>query len=72
MKKRIYKKRFINYIINHCKSYNHDVYTKEDKKWFRTLAVNEYLSQEESIDFDDVDNSHPEFDAKECISYWEI
>jgi hypothetical protein len=72
MKKRIYKKKFKKYIVDYCKSYNQDLYTKKDEIWFNTLASNEYLAQEENIDFDGEENyEYPELDAEECISYWE-
>jgi len=70
MEKEEYKEKFIEYIVNSCKAYNHGLYSDKDEAWFNTLAEKEYEAQEEAAD-DDIEYENPELDAEECMSYWD-
>jgi len=66
-----YEERFKSYIVDSCKNYNHGLYDEKDEEWFKTLAINEYEAMIESVVLDDFDYDNPEFDAEECMSYWD-
>lgn len=66
-----YKETFKKTIVNHCKSYNHDLYDEKDLLGFEKMAQSELDAHIESVGLSELDFDSPEDDAKECMSYWE-